>query len=49
VSAKAKVIVIKKFLAGEWDLLAYAYGTVGRCKVFVKRGIPSGGILLRFF
>jgi recombinational DNA repair protein (RecF pathway) len=38
VSAKAKVIVIKKFLVGEWDLLAYAYGTVGRCKIFVKRG-----------
>ena len=37
-SAKAKVIVIKKILLGEWDLLAYAYGTVGRCKIFVKRG-----------
>jgi len=49
VSAKAKVIVIKKFLVGEWDLLAYAYGTVGRCKIFVKRGFHPEESYCGFF
>ncbi len=48
-SAKAKVIVIKKFLVGEWDLLAYAYGTVGRCKIFVKRGFHPEESYCGFF
>jgi recombinational DNA repair protein (RecF pathway) len=49
VSAKAKVIVMKKFLVGEWDLLAYAYGTVGRCKIFVKRGFHPEESYCGFF
>jgi recombinational DNA repair protein (RecF pathway) len=49
VSAKAKVIVIKKFLVGEWDLLAYAYGTVGRCKIFVRRGFHPEESYCGFF
>jgi recombinational DNA repair protein (RecF pathway) len=49
VPAKAKVIVIKKFLVGEWDLLAYAYGTVGRCKIFVKRGFHPEESYCGFF
>jgi len=49
VSAKAKVIVVKKILVGEWDLLAYAYGTAGRCKVFVKRGFHPEESYCGFF
>jgi recombinational DNA repair protein (RecF pathway) len=49
VSAKAEVIVIKKFLVGEWDLLAYAYGTVGRCKIFVRRGFHPEESYCGFF
>jgi recombinational DNA repair protein (RecF pathway) len=49
VSAKAKVIVIKKILVGEWDLLAYAYGTVGRCKIFVRKGFHPEESYCSFF
>ncbi len=37
-SAKAEVIVVKKMLINERDLLAYIYGTVGRGKIFVRNG-----------
>jgi len=49
VSAKAKVIVVKKILVGEWDLLAYAYGNVGRCKIFVRRGFHPEESYCGFF
>ncbi len=48
-SAKAEVIVVKKFLVGEWDLLAYVYGTVGKAKLFVKRGFNPEESYCRFF
>ncbi|WP_448588212.1 hypothetical protein [Thermocrinis sp.] len=37
-SAKAKIIVLRKILVGEWDLLAYAYGTFGRGRILVRKG-----------
>ncbi|WP_448584491.1 hypothetical protein [Thermocrinis sp.] len=37
-SAKAKVIVLRKMLVNEWDLLAYTYGTFGKGKMLVRKG-----------
>jgi len=48
-STKAEVLVVRKILVGEWDLLALVYGTVGKAKLLVRKGFHPNSAYCSIF